>query len=253
MKSSLGGGCIVENEQEKAIRSGRKIYYILSLAIFLGLIVLGSVLLGPKILEAAKDPDKFKELLGGSGIKSYLIFIAIQFVQIIFAFIPGEFIEVGAGYVYGSIKGLILCLIGAFLATAVIFGLTRIFGKRFTEMIIGKKDLKKLKFLHDEKKLELIFALLYFIPGTPKDLLTYFAGVTKIKFGTFMLISTFCRIPSIITSTMVGDAIGEERYLYSVIVFAITGAVGVGGYFLYHYLTKKHQKNELPDSDKKNK
>ena len=47
----------MENEQEKAIRSGRKIYYILSLAIFLGLIVLGSVLLGPKILEAAKDPD----------------------------------------------------------------------------------------------------------------------------------------------------------------------------------------------------
>ena len=97
MKSSLGGGCTVENEQEKAIRSGRKIYYMLSLAIFLGLIVLGSVLLGPKILEAAKDPDKFKELLGGSGIKSYLIFIAIQFVRIIFAFIPGEFIEVGAG------------------------------------------------------------------------------------------------------------------------------------------------------------
>ena len=169
----------MENEQEMARRSGRKIYYILSLSIFLGLIVLGSVLLGPKILEAAKDPDKFKERLGGSGIKSYLIFIAIQFVQIIFAFIPGEFIEVGAGYVYGSIKGLILCLIGAFLATAVIFGLTRIFGKRFTEMIIGKKDLKKLKFLHDDKKLELIFALLYFIPGAPKDLLTYFAGVTN--------------------------------------------------------------------------
>ncbi|MFR7855473.1 MAG: TVP38/TMEM64 family protein, partial [Acutalibacteraceae bacterium] len=55
-------------------------------------------------------------------------------------------------------------------------------------------------------------------------------------------ISTFCRIPSIITSTMVGDAIGEERYLYSIIVFAITGAVGVGGYFLYHYLTKKASK-----------
>lgn len=120
-------------------------------------------------------------------------------------------------------------------------------------MIIGKKDLKKLKFLQDEQKLELIFALLYFIPGTPKDLLTYFAGVTKIKFGTFMLISTFCRIPSIITSTMVGDAIGEERYLYSVIVFAVTGAVGIGGYFLYHYLTKKHQKNESSDNDEKNK
>ena len=239
----------MDKHEDKVIKKGRNIYYILSLAIFVLLIILGSVLLGPKIIAAAKDPDKFRELLGGSGLKSYLIFIVIQFVQIIFAFIPGELIEVGAGYVYGGIKGLILCLIGALLATVVIFGLTRLFGRRFTEMIIGKKDLKKLKFLQDEQKLELIFALLYFIPGTPKDLLTYFAGVTKVKFGTFLLISTFCRIPSIITSTMVGDAIGEERYLYSVIIFAVTGAIGIGGYFLYRFITKKHQKSETGETD----
>ncbi len=197
--------------------------------------------MGPKLTEAAQEPEKFREMLGSGGIKSYLIFLGIQFLQTVFALIPGEFIEVAAGYIYGSILGLVLCLIGVCIATALIFGLTRLLGKKFTEIMIDSKDLKKLKFLKDEKKLELLFALLFFIPGTPKDLLTYFAGVTKINFLKFMAISLFCRIPSIVTSTLAGSALGEQNYLQSAIIFAVTGLIGVGGIVLYKKLSSKKQ------------
>ena len=223
---------------KKGIFSNRNIYLIISFTVLIALMTIGSILLGPHLVDAVKDPQKFRELLG-TGVKSYFIFLGIQMAQIIFAFIPGELVEIGAGYVYGNFKGTVLCMLGSAVATFIIFGLTRMLGKKFTSIMIDSKDFKRLKFLQNEKNLELLFILLYFIPGTPKDLITYFAGVTKIKFGVFMVISTFCRIPSILTSTLVGSALGEERYLMSVIVFAITGVIAIIGLYVYHRISKK--------------
>lgn len=225
----------------KSIFNGRNIYCILSVTVFAAIIVAGSFWLGPRITEISRDPETLKEILGSGGIKSCFWFLGIQFLQTVFALIPGEFVEIAAGYIFGSILGLALCLIGVAVATALIFGLTRLLGKRFTEIMIDSKDLKRLKFLQDEKKLEIMFALLFFIPGTPKDLITYFAGVTKIKFGTFMVISVFCRIPSIITSTLAGAALGEENYLLSAIIFAVTGLIAILGILLYRKLSKKSE------------
>ncbi len=232
------------SEKLKKFLSGRNIYLCLSLTVFIGLMILGTLTLGPKIVDIAKNPEKFQALLGTSPVKSSLIFLGIQFVQVIFAFIPGEFVEVGAGYAFGEVWGTLLCLFGVATATFMIFSLTRLLGRRFTNIMIDSRDLKRLKFLKDEKKLVWMFALLFFIPGTPKDLFTYFAGVTKIKFGTFMLISTFCRLPSVLTSTLAGDAIVEEKYLQSIIIFAVTGTIGIGGYLFYSFISKRSEKRK---------
>lgn len=226
------------DKQKKSFFSGRNIYLIISIAVAVTLMAIGTLVFGERIVSAAKDPEKFRDFLGSNPIDSSLIFLGIQFVQVLFAFIPGEFVEVGAGYAFGWLWGTLLCLVGVAVATLLIFSLTRLLGRKFTNIMIDSKDLKRLNFLNDEKKLTFILFLLYFIPGTPKDLITYFAGVTKIKFGTFMLISTFGRIPSVLTSTLAGAAIVEGDYLQSILIFAITGLIAVGGYFLYNHLSK---------------
>ena len=226
------------DKQKKSFFSGRNIYLIISIAVAVTLMAIGTLVFGERIVSAAKDPEKFRDFLGSNPIDSSLIFLGIQFVQVLFAFIPGEFVEVGAGYAFGWLWGTLLCLVGVAVATLLIFSLTRLLGRKFTNIMIDSKDLKRLNFLNDKKKLTFILFLLYFIPGTPKDLITYFAGITKVKFGTFMLISTVGRIPSVLTSTLVGAAIVEGNYLQSILIFGITGLVAVGGYFLYNYLSK---------------
>ena len=225
--------------------TGRSIYSIVSVIVLVSIVILGSVILGPKIVKFAEDPEKMREVLGSNDPISYLIFIGIQFIQVVFAFIPGEVVEVSAGYIYGTIKGTLLCLVGVAPATALIFWLTRLLGHKFTAIMIDSRDLKRLKFLKDERKLTLLFFLLYFLPGTPKDLITYFAGVTKIKFGTFLFLSTVCRLPSVLTSTLAGSQLGEENYLSSVIIFAVTGIIAAGGWTVYTLLTKRNQKKNI--------
>lgn len=222
--------------------SGRNVYLMVSVAVLVALLLVGSFLIGPMLVEAVKDPQKFRESLG-SGFESYLIFVGIQILQVVFAFIPGEAIEFAAGYVFGAFWGTILCLIGVAVATAIVFAFTRVLGRKFTEIMLDKKDLKKLKFLNNEKNLEWFFAILYFIIGTPKDVITYFAGITKIRFGVFMAISTLCRIPSILTSAVAGQALGEENYLLSIIIFAISAVVALAGYFVYNKISNRKEKS----------
>lgn len=229
-------------DKEKSVFSGRKIYLVVSLCVLVVLLALGSFLIGPLLVDAVGDPQKFKESIG-EGPKSYLIFIGIQILQVVFAFIPGEAVEFASGYLFGSFLGTVLCLVGVSIASAIVFSLTRLFGKKFTEIMLDKKDLKKLKFLNNEKNLEWIFAVLYFIIGTPKDVITYFAGITKIKFLPFMLISTLCRIPSILTSAVAGEALGEENYTLTLIIFAVSAAVAVLGYFVYQKIIKHKEKD----------
>ena len=109
--------------------------------------------------------------------------------------------------------------------------------------LVEKNSINNKIDLNDEKNLEWIFAILYFIIGTPKDVITYFAGITKIKFGVFMVISTLCRIPSILTSAIAGQALGEENYILSVIIFAVSAVIAVLGYLIYHRISKRKEES----------
>ena len=80
---------------------------------------------------------------------------------------------------------------------------------------------------------------MFFIPGTPKDLITYFIGLTRISLKDFLAITLFARIPSVVSSTVGGNFIGEKRYIEAVILFVVTAFVSLIGIKLYNILLKK--------------
>ena len=87
-----------------------------------------------------------------------------------------------------------------------------------------------------------------FIPGTPKDLISYFVGLTEMKLGHWILLTSVARIPSVVTSTVGGNALGEEKYLFAALVFAVTVAVSLLGFFVYNRITKRRQQ-KINDND----
>ena len=89
------------------------------------------------------------------------------------------------------------------------------------------------------------------LPGTPKDLLSYFAGLTDIRFGTWLVICSLGRIPSVISSTVGGDALGEKNYLAAIIVFAVSFALSAAGMLVYKLLSERRaKKNTTTESEK---
>ena len=107
-------------------------------------------------------------------------------------------------------------------------------------MFFPQEKLKSLRFLQHSRRRDYLFAIIFMLPGTPKDLLCYFAGLTDIKFGVWLLICSVGRIPSVVTSTIGGDALGTKSYLFAVIVFVATLAISAAGVLVYQLIQKHH-------------
>lgn len=197
-----------------------------------------------KKLGTAEGREAFGAWVDGLGFGGWLVTLGIQLLQIFVAFIPGEPVELLIGYVWGPWLGMLTCLVGIFIGTLTIFLLVRRFGMPFVRKIVGTDDLTKYKFLSDKNKVELTVFILFFIPGTPKDALTYIAPIAPISPVKYLLIATFARIPSIITSTLLGDSIAEGDYFLAIIVFVITAVISVLGIVLGNkFVAKKQEKS----------
>ena len=155
------------------------------------------------------------------------------------AIIPGEPLEIGAGYAFGAVEGTILCLIGAVLGGAIVVLLVRRYGIKLVEVFFPKEKIMSLRFMQDSRRLELLVFIVFMIPGTPKDLLCYAVGLTNLRMRDWLWISLVARIPSIITSTIGGNALGERNYVFAAAVFAVTLLISLGGILLYRHICRK--------------
>lgn len=223
-----------ENNKKQRIIAG------ICIALVVVVLVLCCIFVGIPIIRLAKTPDKFRLWVTEKGVWGPVCFVAIVLFQIVVAFMPGEPFELVAGYAFGAFKGTVLCFLGEALGSVLVLLLVRKFGIRILEIFFSKEKIEGLKFLHTSNKKTMIFTILFLLPGTPKDLLCYFAGLTDIPLGLLMFICIVCRFPSIISSTLGGDALGTGNYIGAVIVFVITFAISLAGIFVYNRIQKRN-------------
>lgn len=203
------------------------------------IIALVCIFIGIPLIKMAGEPMKFREWVDAKGVWGPVIYVALVIFQILIAFIPGEPLEIVAGYVFGTFKGTLLCLAAASIGSIIVLLLVRRFGKVILEIYFDKEKIENLSFLQASERKIIIFLILFIVPGTPKDLLCYYGGLTDISLPLLIFICTVCRFPSIITSTVGGDAIGTGEYLFAVIVFAVTAVISLLGIFIYKRISKK--------------
>ena len=199
-------------------------------------------------LATDEGREAFKAWVDTLGFGGWLVTLGIQLVQIFVAFIPGEPVELLLGYLWGAWLGTFTCLLGIFIGTAVIYFLVKKLGLSYFKSV-SVENLEKYSFLRDKSKVEMTVFLLFFIPGTPKDALTYIAPIAPIHPVKYLLIATLARIPSVITSTVLGDRIAEGDYLMAVIVFIITALISVIGIIFGNKYVEKRAKDKQNISD----
>ena len=221
----------------------KKTLSILAIVIFVLLSAALAWFVGRPIIRFARQPEQFRAWVDSHGAWGPLAYAAMVFLQVVVAVIPGEPLEIAGGYAFGAWVGTLLCLAGAVLGSAAVFALVRRWGRPLAEVVFPKEKLDKLQFLHSSPKRTALLWLIFTAPGTPKDLLCYFAGLTDMKWRTWLLIATVGRLPSIVTSTVGGSALGEQNYRAAVIAFAIALAVAGAGYLIYRAVCRRHEQN----------
>lgn len=219
----------------------RKVLALISLGVVLVLVGLLTLFMW-RWLRSFSQED-FRAYIRSFGAVGWLILLGLQVLQVFIALIPGELLETAAGYIFGPILGTLLCYAGLVIGSTIVFLLTRRFGAKMAEIFISREKINDFRFINTEKKRDGLIFLLFFIPGTPKDLLTYFVGLTDIKLSSFLTISLVARIPSVLSSTFGGHLLGEGNYWGAVILYAIIGGLSVLGLWLYRVILRRRQKN----------
>ena len=184
----------------------------------------------PGLLAWLADARAVRAFVSEHAFVSRLAMLGINIVQVLLAFLPGEPVELASGYAFGFWEGTALCLVASGLATSMIYWATRRWGWKLVGLFFDRSLFDRFSWLKSAKRLELIMFIVFLIPGTPKDFLTYFAGLTNMRFLPVVLIATFGRIPSIVTSTIAASAVGSGNWpLVACTLVASAFLLAVGG------------------------
>ncbi len=175
--------------------------------------------------------DKLSKFLQSLGPYSPAVFVLFQIFQVVAAPFPGELTGVAGGYVYGQTMGFVLSMVGLAIGSWVAFELASILGRPFVERFVSQEVLHKFDFLTTNTGATICF-LLFLIPGFPKDYLCYLLGLSRMKLGTFLIVSIIGRIPGTYLLTVQGAKFRDQEY-YTVAVVAGVCAVILLVAYLY--------------------
>lgn len=229
-------------EKPELSQGKKKIINIIYLILFLVIITVLGIVIGIPIMKHINEPEKFREWVGNYGPFGWVACMGLMVLQIIIAIIPGGAVEIGAGYAFGTILGSVICMIGSVIGSVIVFMVSRIWGVKIVEALFPLEKIRNLKFLHNKKRRNILAFIVFIIPGTPKDLLSYFMGLTKMELSTWVLISTIARAPAIIVSTMSGAAAGDKNYYVAIGILVILMIGTLVGSMIYRKICNDNNK-----------
>ena len=212
----------------KPVRRG-DIFKIVGLVAFVAIIGLVSWLVWPYI-HTLFEPGGIDEVINDvrdAGPLGFLILLALQFLQIVVAFIPGEATQMAAGMLYGPWIGGLVILLGSILSSAFVFAVVHRLGAPFVKDMVSDKWLEKFERFEKSGKLELTVFVLFLIPAMPKDIFTYLVPLTDMRMRTFLVLSNVGRIPGILISTYAASGLVDGNVWQSIIIFAALAVVAV--------------------------
>lgn len=239
---------IVKKQMDKS-KKHKLVLYIILIAAFLGLLIYLAVMFGPKLTSLARKPEDLRDLLNSYGWKGILVFMGIQMLQVVVAAIPGEFVQLAGGYIYGTWLGTLYSLIGIVLGSVLVFFIARLLGYPVVRLLVSQKQLEKFNFMINSKKSEAAMFILFLIPGIPKDILTYIAGITPVKPIKFFAIITMGRIPALLASSYIGSSTQKGNYGIVIILSVAAVILFVAGILLKDKIINKVHKMSGNDDE----
>lgn len=213
-----------------------KKYRFLILAIVVIVFASLTMLLWRPLVSFASNPEILRGWMQELGIWGILIFGVFNFLQVVFAVIPGGPFELAAGYIFGAVPGTLLCDITMTISSVVVFLLVRKFGIRFVELFISRRQIENMEFLKDNQKVQSVLFFIFLLPGTPKDVVTYLAGLSNLSLKSWIFICFVGRFPAILLTALGGSALGSAKYGIVAAVIVVFAVAYLAGMRLYRKL-----------------
>jgi uncharacterized membrane protein YdjX (TVP38/TMEM64 family) len=201
----------------------RKVVSVLLLALLAAALAAPLIAWHRELWSLFSSRDRLQEWLRAWGPLARLVFVGLQVFQVVVFAVPGEVVQVAGGWLFGIVQGALLAVAGVLVGATACFYLARLLGRPFLEAFVPAERSERLRALVSSPRGTTTLFLLYLIPGIPKDILGYVAGISPLRFGRFILVSTLGRLPGLVGSAVIGSAAASRQW----VLFGIVGGAAV--------------------------
>ncbi|MBR5391136.1 MAG: TVP38/TMEM64 family protein [Clostridia bacterium] len=145
-----------------------------------------------------RDAARLQAFIGGKGVWAPLIFILMQIMQILMAFVPGGILLTAGVVCFGPWLGLLYNFAGTLLGSAINFAIAKRWGRPLVHRLVSEQTrLNYFKWLEENHtRFTWLFAAAILLPFFPDDALCLIAGLTEMSWKRFLLI-LLLKLPTI--------------------------------------------------------
>ncbi len=163
---------------------------------FQGLFIIIAVVVFVNILSYYFPKEEVEELIGNAGILAPIVYIFFHLLTYIFAPLSGTSVTAIGFFLFGETV-VIYSYITVLLSSAINFYIARRWGIKVVNGLVGKEALNKYIGFVDDHGYTMLTLSRIFLHGF-SDITSYFAGLSKMKFLPYFLISVIATIPGTI-------------------------------------------------------
>lgn len=199
------------------------------------------------LLEIVETPQDFQDYIRETGIPGVIRFFIIMVLQTLTMVIPAGPFEIASGAAFGVVRGTIISDLAILSGNMIAFTLSRTFGMKYVSMFVSRETIEKHHFGTMTPQKKTLAALIFLIPGFPKDQMTYLLGLSDLSYPAFALLSGVFRLPTIILQVLSGDTLVQGSTEITVLLIVISSVITAAGalYYLIRYGNSRgHGKND---------
>ena len=162
-------------------------------AILLAAIVAALVWIG---IESAPffTRSRLEGVVRGAGHWGPLILLGLQIAQILVAPIPGVFMPILAGALYGPVVGAVIASVGTLVGSTAAYAIGSRAGLPLLKRWVGEENVAKAHTIVGGKRW-LALVPIFLLPFSPSDAICFVAGMIGIDRGRFLLSVLIGRLP----------------------------------------------------------
>lgn len=178
------------------------------------------------------DPNHLRHLLDPLGPWAVPAFLGLQILQVVVFWIPGAPVDLAGGLLFGTVGGTLLNGLGEALGNAAAFALARAVGRGRVAGWLSAHRHPWISRLLDNPRSVWLFGVLFLLPFGPKDVFCFVAGVSRVRWWTFLAVSTTARIPGLLLTSWLGSLAVDGSGLV-LGTAAVAGLAAAAGLFLF--------------------
>ncbi|QUE87131.1 TVP38/TMEM64 family protein [Exiguobacterium alkaliphilum] len=174
-------------------------------------------------------PSDVRDVVLSFGWWGPLVFILIYAVGPLI-FLPTSVLSLGAGLAFGVWPGVLYIIVGATAAAVTGYVMARLFGR--SVLNVDRYPWSEKLFTQMEQRGFLYVFVLRLIPLVSFDLLSYAAGISKVRFRSFLLATVLGMIPGTLAYSFLGASLASGS-VTTVFIAALVfvSLIGVTYYF----------------------